>query len=305
MLTLAIGDLFIPERAVSLPAQFTKLLAPDAPKVPSNRKITQVLCLGNITQSGGTVRFLHELSPSLNVVRGEFDDEAILSQQLQHLSGKHEQLPLYRVVTADNFRIGFTSGHQIVPQNDPLLLLAFAREIDVDVLIWGGTHRVEAYTLDGKFFINPGSATGAFSMAWLEADEEFLENELSESETMEASNGDLKQEVEEEEKKVEMEREEFDGEQGDNGDQAEHGDQGEQGEQGQNGDNETNSNNDESPQNNNHSKDLAESEFDDTLYSSSIPSFCLLDTNSSRCTLYIYTYVMGEVKVDKVIYSKE
>jgi vacuolar protein sorting-associated protein 29 len=38
--------------------------------------------------------------------------------------------------------------------------------MDVDVLLWGGTHRFEAYELEGKFFINPGSATGAMSTGW-------------------------------------------------------------------------------------------------------------------------------------------
>ncbi len=36
--------------------------------------------------------------------------------------------------------------------------------MDVDVLLWGGTHKFDAYELEGKFFVNPGSATGAMSM---------------------------------------------------------------------------------------------------------------------------------------------
>lgn len=44
--------------------------------------------------------------------------------------------------------------------------------MDVDVLIWGGSHRVEAYQLEGKFFINPGSATGAFYAGWEDAEDE-------------------------------------------------------------------------------------------------------------------------------------
>lgn len=36
----------------------------------------------------------------------------------------------------------------------------------MDVLLWAGTHRFEAYELEGKFFVNPGSATGAFSTSW-------------------------------------------------------------------------------------------------------------------------------------------
>lgn len=33
----------------------------------------------------------------------------------------------------------------------------------MDLLITGHTHKFEAYEYEGKFFINPGSATGAFS----------------------------------------------------------------------------------------------------------------------------------------------
>lgn len=44
--------------------------------------------------------------------------------------------------------------------------------MDVDVLLWGGTHKFEAYELEGKFFVNPGSATGAFSTGWVAEGEE-------------------------------------------------------------------------------------------------------------------------------------
>jgi len=50
--------------------------------------------------------------------------------------------------------------------------LIAARQMDVDILLWGGTHKFEAYELEGKFFVNPGSATGAFSTSWLAIDEE-------------------------------------------------------------------------------------------------------------------------------------
>lgn len=35
--------------------------------------------------------------------------------------------------------------------------------MDVDILITGHTHKFEAFERDNKFFINPGSATGAFN----------------------------------------------------------------------------------------------------------------------------------------------
>jgi predicted phosphodiesterase len=59
-----------------------------------------------------------------------------------------------------------------VPPGDPDALIIAARHMDVDVLLWGGTHRFEAYDLEGKFFINPGSATGAMSTGWWAEGEE-------------------------------------------------------------------------------------------------------------------------------------
>ena len=44
--------------------------------------------------------------------------------------------------------------------------------MDVDVLLWGGTHKFEAYELEGKFFVNPGSATGALGTSWCADGEE-------------------------------------------------------------------------------------------------------------------------------------
>jgi len=37
------------------------------------------------------------------------------------------------------------------------------RELDVDIVITGHTHKFEAYEFGDKFFVNPGSATGAYS----------------------------------------------------------------------------------------------------------------------------------------------
>ena len=37
------------------------------------------------------------------------------------------------------------------------------RRLDVDVLVTGHTHQLETFCADKKFYINPGSATEAFS----------------------------------------------------------------------------------------------------------------------------------------------
>lgn len=51
-------------------------------------------------------------------------------------------------------------------------MLIAARQMDVDILLWGGTHKFEAYEMEGKFFVNPGSATGAMTTGWWSEEEE-------------------------------------------------------------------------------------------------------------------------------------
>jgi vacuolar protein sorting-associated protein 29 len=73
------------------------------------------------------------------------------------------EFPEQKVVTVGQFRIGLTHGHQVIPWGDKESLTMLQRQLDVDVLITGHTHQFEAFEVDNKFFINPGSATGAFS----------------------------------------------------------------------------------------------------------------------------------------------
>lgn len=66
-------------------------------------------------------------------------------------------------MTVGQFRIGLTHGHQVVPWADPDGLALVQRQLDVDILISGHTHKFEAYEHENKFYINPGSATGAYN----------------------------------------------------------------------------------------------------------------------------------------------
>ncbi|KAM9877161.1 vacuolar protein sorting [Verticillium dahliae] len=176
-LILVIGDLHIPDRALDIPAkvrwhrtpppppfqsrsrltreppaplvQFKKLLAPG--------KIGQTLCLGNLTDRH-TYEYLRSIAPDLKIVKGRTDVEAA-------------GLPLTQVVTHGSLRIGFLEGFTLV-SSEPDLLLAEANKLDVDVLCWGGTHRFDAFEYMDKFFVNPGSATGAFATGWGKEGEE-------------------------------------------------------------------------------------------------------------------------------------
>nr|7BLP_B Chain B, Vacuolar protein sorting-associated protein 29 [Thermochaetoides thermophila DSM 1495]7BLP_D Chain D, Vacuolar protein sorting-associated protein 29 [Thermochaetoides thermophila DSM 1495]7BLR_B Chain B, Vacuolar protein sorting-associated protein 29 [Thermochaetoides thermophila DSM 1495]7BLR_D Chain D, Vacuolar protein sorting-associated protein 29 [Thermochaetoides thermophila DSM 1495] len=151
-LILVIGNLHIPDRALDIPPKFKKLLSPG--------KISQTLCLGNLTDRA-TYDYLRSISPDLKIVRGRMDVEAT-------------SLPLMQVVTHGSLRIGFLEGFTLVSE-EPDVLLAEANKLDVDVLCWaGGSHRFECFEYMDKFFVNPGSATGAFTTDWLAEGEEVV-----------------------------------------------------------------------------------------------------------------------------------
>lgn len=67
------------------------------------------------------------------------------------------------MVTVGQFKIGLIHGHQVIPWGDMASLALLQRQLDVDILISGHTHKFEAFENENKFYINPGSATGAYS----------------------------------------------------------------------------------------------------------------------------------------------
>ncbi|PIA15382.1 vacuolar protein sorting-associated protein 29-like protein [Coemansia reversa NRRL 1564] len=149
-LVLVLGDIHIPQRAADIPSKFRKLLVPG--------KIDKILCTGNVTDRA-TEEYLRSIAQEIHIVRGEFDERErvpLLSQRIVEngLEG----------TDADALSIGLINGHYLVPANgDVDTLAATARQMDVDVLVTGNTHRFEAYEEQGRFFINPGSITGGFS----------------------------------------------------------------------------------------------------------------------------------------------
>ncbi|KNC96434.1 MJ0936 family phosphodiesterase [Spizellomyces punctatus DAOM BR117] len=141
MLVLIIGDFHIPHRAIDLPSKFKRLLVPG--------KIQQIICTGNLT-SRETLDYLRTVASDILLVKGDMDESLTPTA------------PLSRVVTHGPLRIGVVHGHQVIPWGDARTLGIMAREMDVDILVSGHTHRFEAFEHEGRFFVNPGSATGAF-----------------------------------------------------------------------------------------------------------------------------------------------
>eukprot|EP01117_Protostelium_nocturnum_P003090 TRINITY_DN14032_c0_g1_i1.p1 TRINITY_DN14032_c0_g1~~TRINITY_DN14032_c0_g1_i1.p1 ORF type:complete len:185 (-),score=39.42 TRINITY_DN14032_c0_g1_i1:229-783(-) len=140
VLVLVIGDAHVPHRAASLPSKFTKLLVPG--------KIQHILCTGNLC-SKEIQDYLKTLAVDVHFAKGDFDE--------------NQTFPENKTVTIGQFKIGLCHGHQIVPWGDREARAILQRQLDVDILITGHTHQFEAYEYQKKFFINPGSATGAFS----------------------------------------------------------------------------------------------------------------------------------------------
>ncbi|CAI4063876.1 hypothetical protein N7582_002523 [Saccharomyces uvarum] len=278
MLLLALSDAHIPDRATDLPLKFKKLLS-----VPD--KISQVALLGNSTKSHNFLKFVNQISSNITIVRGEFDNGHLPSTKKDKVSENSrnlEEIPMNSIIRQGALKIGCCSGYTVVPKNDPLSLLALARQLDVDILLWGGTHNVEAYTLEGKFFVNPGSCTGAFNTDW-----------------------PIVFDVEDSDEAVTSEVEKTPKESG-----AGQEDDAAKGEPAEKEQSETDVADVSAVDEN---KLKAESQFkedevnisDLDINGSNSPSFCLLDIQGTTCTLYIYLYVDGEVKVDKVVYEKE
>ncbi|TFY51432.1 hypothetical protein EVG20_g11005 [Dentipellis fragilis] len=143
VLVLVIGDLHIPHRIHDLPAKFKKLLVPG--------KIQQILCTGNVCDRE-TYEYLRTVASDVHVVRGDYDETAAF--------------PLSITVNHSPIRIGVIHGHQSIPTGDLDSLSAIARQMDVDVLVSGHTHTFQAIEYDSRFFVNPGSATGAWTGAF-------------------------------------------------------------------------------------------------------------------------------------------
>lgn len=146
-------------------------------------------------------------------------------------------------------------------------------------MLWGGTHNVEAYTLEDKFFVNSGSCTGAFNTDWPVLSDNLTSNEqISKDEKVEMS-------VTSTESK--------DNEENHENNAGKHTDESKKEEATENVEEENESIQEE---------DIEISDIE--INGSNVPSFCLLDIQGSTCILYIYMHIDGEVKVDKVVYNK-
>lgn len=131
----------MPHRAPDLPPQFREYL--------ESGKIGHVLCTGNVGD-GESFDTLRRIAPSFAAVRGDADEL--------------EGLPELKRLSINGFKLLLLHGHQLSPWDDEAALLALAREHDVDIVVSGHTHRQSVRRAGDVLLVNPGSATGAFSL---------------------------------------------------------------------------------------------------------------------------------------------
>jgi vacuolar protein sorting-associated protein 29 len=152
MLILVIGDLHIPQRKLVIPKQFLRLLTPG--------KVHKIFCTGNLCTMD-QLKWLRTLAKDVICVIGDADDNIQDAQE---------------TVTqkVGNFTFGLIHGHQSLPWGDPERLGSIGRELGVDVLITGHTHVPSVATYEGCLYLNPGSATGAYSSTEPETSPSFI-----------------------------------------------------------------------------------------------------------------------------------
>jgi vacuolar protein sorting-associated protein 29 len=144
-LVLVIGDFHVPFQKPCVPAVFKELLNTD--------KIKTILCTGNVC-CDEIIEELLQITSNLHIVRGHMD-ATVTSREL----------PDSAQITIGQFKVGLISGHQIIPHGDHDALGAVQRKMGCDILVYGSASNNEIFQSCGKFFVNPGSVTGAVNNA--------------------------------------------------------------------------------------------------------------------------------------------
>ena len=136
MKILVISDTHIPHRAKELPERVMEELD----------RVDVVVHAGDFTSFNFYLE-LRALSPSLKAVRGNMDDSDI-----------YDTLPEKLIFEADGFKIGLTHGFGSPFGIEKRVIKLFDSE-NIDLLIFGHTHRPLDKTINGLHLFNPGSPT--------------------------------------------------------------------------------------------------------------------------------------------------
>lgn len=289
MLSLILGNLHVPYRAIDLPFKFKELLEKNQGKIDKvyicSSAEDPIMSMN--TSNSELLQFLHDhVCIDIDLVGSSILtlEEQKVKYEQNIVTKPHKSKNGIEVYNINGFRVAFISQIPVVPKDDVLALINLSRQARSDILIWGGKHEVEAYSLEGVLFLSPGTATGAFS---IESNHEAQESSAEENEKI-----DERQEVSD---KGDEEVNESDNKDIDNVTDNENVSQ----------------ENDKPPQPENQKTDEEEIEITESLNID--PSFLLLDIPEARtegeeisCTVYIYSLdrETNEIVVDNIEFKK-
>jgi len=142
-----IGDFHLGERGKAIPKEFIEIL----------KRCELIACTGDLTGLGVLLEL--EKIAKVKAVKGNMD---------------WIPLPVKETFGYKGLKIGLIHGAGIHPRGDLARLKEIGKEMKVDVLIHGHTHRMDVRKEDGLILLNPGSATGARSGAGAGGNPSFL-----------------------------------------------------------------------------------------------------------------------------------
>ena len=74
----------------------------------------------------------------------------------------YDETPLRRIIDLDGVRVMLTHGHEERVKYGLMSILGIAKKEQVNIVLFGHTHRPEVAEIDGILFVNPGSSSGVY-----------------------------------------------------------------------------------------------------------------------------------------------
>jgi len=150
-LILITGDLHIPYRISEIPEEIKRVLT------QKKNKFEYIISTGASCDKQN-IDWLKSLLINENKI-GNFIDV----KSGGNMENNVNNLKKIESLKIGDFIISVINGHQIVPWDDIEALSSIQKQTGSDILISGFTNKPSIVNYEGKYFINPGSLTGAFS----------------------------------------------------------------------------------------------------------------------------------------------
>ena len=77
----------------------------------------------------------------------------------------YDETPLRRIIDFDGVRVMLTHGHEERVKYGLMTILGVAKREEINIVLFGHTHRPEVTEIDGILFVNPGSASATYGLA--------------------------------------------------------------------------------------------------------------------------------------------